>query len=101
VYETDGEIVVRVEIAGMNENDLNVELIGRTLIVSGHRQDQAGRTKLAYQRMEILYGEFRTEVHLPWSVNAAGVDATYHNGLLTVVLPKANTLRVPISEATD
>jgi HSP20 family protein len=101
VYETGSEIVVRVEIAGMNERELNVELVGRTLIVSGHRVDHTGRAKLAYQRMEILYGEFRTEVHLPWAANASAVDATYDNGLLTVVLPKASTLHVPISEATD
>jgi len=101
VYETGSEVVVRVEIAGMSEQELSVELVGRTLIVSGHRVDHAGRAKLAYQRMEILYGEFRTEVRLPWAVDAAAVDATYDNGLLTVVLPKANALHVPISEARD
>ena len=98
---TGNEIVVRVEIAGMSENELNVELVGRMLVVSGHRVDHAGRAKVAYQRMEILSGEFRTEVRLPWGVNATAVDATYDNGLLTIVLPKANRLHVPISEATD
>ena len=101
VYDTGDEIVVRVEIAGMGEAELHIELFRRTLIVSGHRVDHAGKTRLAYQQMEILYGEFRTEVRLPWSVNASAVEATYDSGLLTVVLPKAHTLHVPISEATD
>jgi HSP20 family molecular chaperone IbpA len=85
----------------MGEAHLHIELIRRTLIVSGHRVDHAGGTPLAYQQMEILYGEFRTEVRLPWSVSAKDVEATYDSGLLTIVLPKAHMLRVPISEATD
>ncbi len=101
VYETGSAIVVRIEIAGMGEEDLNIELLHRMLVVSGRRVDHADSRKLAYQQMEIFYGEFRTDVRLPWSVNSASVEATYSNGFLTVVLPKANALRVPVAEATD
>jgi HSP20 family protein len=96
VYETADAIVVRVEAAGMTEGDFNVDLVRRTLVINGRRQDRSP-SKLAYQQMEISYGEFRTEVLLPCSVNAAGVEATYRDGFLVVTLPKADVLRVPIS----
>ena len=101
VYETSGAIVVRVEIAGMDEGDFDIELTRRELTVSGRRTDHTGRTKLAYQQMEVLYGDFRTEVYLPWAVNTSAVEATYEKGFLTIVLPRADVLRVPISGTSD
>ena len=101
VYETSGALVVRVEIAGMSEDDFDIELMRRELIVSGRREDNASGTKLAYQQMEVFYGEFRTEVYLPWSVDVSAVEATYDDGFLTIMLPKVSVLRVPISEASD
>lgn len=101
VYETDTAIVVRVEIAGMNEDDFNIELVRRTLIVSGRRVDQASGAKLAYQQMEIMYGDFRTEVYLPWLINEAAVEATYRDGFLLIVLPKPKAFKVPIVNVVD
>ena len=101
VYETSGALIVRVEIAGMNEDDFDIALARRRLIVSGRRTDHTSSTKLVYQQMEVFYGEFRTEIYLPWSVDISLVEATYDDGFLTIVLPKAGVLRVPISEASD
>jgi len=92
---------VRVEIAGMSEDDFDIELMRRDLIVSGRREDNTSGTKLAYQQMEVFYGEFRTEVYLPWSVDVSAIEATYDDGFLTIMLPKASVLHVPISEASD
>ena len=101
VYETNGTIVVRVEIAGMNRGDFNIELVRRKLVVSGRREDHSGGTKRAYQQMEVLYGEFRTEVYLPCAVDSAKVEATYEDGFLVIVLPKAGRLRVPIHDVSN
>ncbi len=100
VYETADAVVVRVEVAGMTEGDFNIDLARRALIISGRRLDRSG-SKIAYQRMEISYGEFRAEVYLPWAVDAAGVEATYRDGFLLVTLPKANAQRVPISDVSS
>ena len=97
VYETADAIVVRVEAAGMTEGDFSVELARRVLVISGRRLDR-GSSKIAYQQMEISYGDFRTEVHLFTPVNAAAVEATYRDGFLVVTLPKAGVLRVPVSD---
>lgn len=95
VYETDLQIVVKVEIAGVNQDDIEISLANRRLVISGQRQDPAG--KLVYHNMEISYGEFRTEVRVDWALNEADVEATYENGFLFVRLPKAQEHRVPIS----
>ncbi len=97
VFETDACLVVKVEIAGMGEEDFSISLQGRDLVVSGHRRDPAD--KLAYQQMEIHYGDFETSVHLPWSVDASSVEATYEQGFLNIVLPRAKTRRVPVSHS--
>jgi HSP20 family protein len=87
VYETDCDITVKIEIAGVEEDDFAVHLDGRVLTVYGYRSDPAA--KLAYQQMEISYGEFRSQVYLPGQVEADGARAAYDDGFLYVVLPKA------------
>jgi HSP20 family protein len=94
VYETGDSAIVIVEIAGLSEGDYEISLTGRALVVSGERRDPA--EKLAYQQMEIRYGKFRTEVHLPWALDGTNHEATYENGLLKVSLRKAQTRRVPV-----
>jgi HSP20 family protein len=99
VYETADAMVVRVEIAGMTEGDFTIDLDRRTLVISGRRLDRSG-SKIAYQQMEVSYGEFRAEVYLPGAINQAAVEATYRDGFLMVTLPKAGARRVPVADLT-
>ena len=86
VYETEDMAVVRVELAGAHQEAFQVSFADQVLSVTGHRDDPAD--KLAYQQMEISYGEFRTDVFIPWQVNEDEIEATYEDGILTVQLPK-------------
>ena len=96
VYETDFYVVVKIEIAGLKPEDFTISLGHRVLAVRGSRQDPA--PKLAYQQMEINYGQFQTEVYLPWPINeSAETEATYEHGFLTICLPKAPVRRVPVT----
>jgi HSP20 family molecular chaperone IbpA len=99
VYETDTCVVVKVEIAGMEEADFSISLDSRRLLISGVRRDPAA--KLGYQQMEILYGHFETDVHLPRAIDEAGIEATYRNGFLSVILPKTKPRQVPIVSVED
>ena len=99
VYETDDSAVVIVDIAGLTEGDYEVSLSGRVLVISGERRDPA--EKLAYQQLEIRYGKFRTQVHLPWALDSAGQTATYENGFLKITLRKAHPRRVPVRVISD
>ncbi len=100
VYETDQHIVIRVEIAGMREEDFSISLDGRVLRISGMRDDSEG--KLAYQRMEISYGEFRLDIRLPYQVDEAEIEASYDRGFLSVQVPRQPARRqVPVTGADD
>jgi HSP20 family molecular chaperone IbpA len=99
VYETDTCVIVKVEIAGMEERDFAISLDARELTISGIRRDPA--SKLGYQQMEILYGHFETHVHLPWAIDPDQIEATYRNGFLQVQLPKAKPHQVPVTSADD
>jgi HSP20 family protein len=87
-YETDEAYIVRVEIAGMREEDFEVSLDNHTLHISGARPDLTKRR--AYHQMEICFGKFATTISLPGAVSLERSHAEYKNGFLTVVLPKEN-----------
>jgi HSP20 family molecular chaperone IbpA len=95
VYETDDCVVVKVEIAGMTEEDFAISLEGKKLIISGVRRDPAA--KLMYQQMEILYGNFETDVYLTRAIDEDEIEATYRNGFLSVRLPKLKPRQVPVA----
>ncbi len=99
VYETDENVVVRVEVAGMKETDLSVSLVDRMLVITGVRHDPS--PKVAYHQMEIRYGDFRTEVFLHWTVEQEDIVATYTDGFLQVTLPKVGARRVRVVQVND
>jgi HSP20 family molecular chaperone IbpA len=99
VYETDTCVVVKVEIAGMEEDDFSISLDSRRLVIGGVRRDPAA--KLGYQQMEILYGHFETDVHLPRAIEEEKIEATYQNGFLSVILPKAKPRQVQVVTTED
>jgi HSP20 family protein len=98
VFETEKHIVIRVEIAGMREEDFRISLDGRVLRIEGSRGDAV--EKLTYQRMEINYGDFALAVRLPYAVSQSEVEASYDRGFLSVSIPRQpQRRRIPISEA--
>lgn len=99
VYETDECVVVKVEVAGMEGDDFLISLDAKRLTIAGVRNDPTA--KLAYQQMEIFYGQFETDVILPWAIDQDRIEATYHNGFLVVRLPKAKPRQVPISSTEN
>jgi HSP20 family protein len=96
MYELENALVVRVEIAGMRENDFSIQLNGRLLSVRGTRQDITERK--AYHQMEIRFGEFSIELELPFHIETDRIQATYNNGFLKIVLPKALPRHISVSE---
>ncbi len=95
VFELEDRLVVMVEIAGMRDGEFNVVLQDRRLMISGVR-NRSARERMAYHQMEIRYGEFRTEVSLPWSVGRDSVTAIYRDGFLHVELPRARNQQIHI-----
>jgi HSP20 family protein len=94
VYETEDDVSVRVEVAGMKETDFAITLQDRYLAVRGLRADTSERR--AYHQMEIPFGEFITEVELPAAVSPEGIEASYRDGFLRIHLPKARPRQIKI-----
>jgi HSP20 family protein len=95
VYEHDNRLIVVVEIAGMRDNDFKVALHGQRLTINGTRERIAS-TECAYHQLEIPFGEFRTEVSLPWAVLRNDVTAIYRDGLLRIELTRAPAQKVHV-----
>lgn len=96
LYETEDAYVVRVEVAGMREDDFVLKLDGKMLTIRGTRSDTPERR--AYHQMEIRFGEFAIDLELPRPVLATGVEASYQDGFLQVLLPKMRPQRIRIQE---
>ncbi|MFM8320102.1 MAG: Hsp20/alpha crystallin family protein [Chloroflexota bacterium] len=96
VFETESAIIVRVEIAGMRQEDLAIELNGRLLTIRGVRQDINERR--AYHQMEIRFGEFSIDLELPAYVEVSQVQAIYTDGFLRLTLPKARPRQISIHD---
>ncbi len=95
--------VVKADLAGVGIQDVNLEIRGRTLIISGERRTQDTEARM-YQQIEIEHGPFRREIQLGVDVVAAQARATYEDGILRVELPVANSMQarqVPISASED
>ena len=86
--ETDSEFKVSAELPGLDENDVNVSLAHNVLTISGEKKDEHEEEKENFRRIERSYGSFKRSVALPEEVDPDNVEATFKNGVLTVVLPK-------------
>ncbi len=87
IYHTDKEVVVLMEIAGIPEAEIEVEVEGHSMIVRGRRKPTGGRPNRVYSQMEITHGRFQRELHLPSEVNAEAAKAVYSDGILEITLP--------------
>ena len=100
VEETDKEIVVRLELPGMQKEDCQITVDGNVLYVSGEKHAERSSHDSTYHVMERAYGSFQRTIALPRNVFADQAKASYKNGVMTVRLPKANGQKshaVPVS----
>lgn len=93
-YETEEAYIVRMEIAGVREEDFEVTLENDTLLIMGSRSEQPERR--AYHQMEIRFGKFATAVGLPGPINVDEAQAEYKDGFLTIILPKAKPNHIKV-----
>jgi HSP20 family protein len=86
--ETDGAIEVRVDMPGMEAKDIDIQVNGNLLTISGERKEEREEKGKTYHRIERRTGSYSRSMTLPCPVNEEAVDAQYKNGILTVTLPK-------------
>lgn len=93
VMVSDDRLIVVVEIAGMRNGEFHVTFAHQRLTISGVRPSRE-QEPAAYHQLEVRYGEFRTDVILPWAVDQDHIVAHYEDGFLQVELPRAKPHRV-------
>src|SRR5574337_154568 len=89
VYETPDEIVVKMSISGTKSEDIQVAFSDEILTISGYRNDTSPHEKTCFYQVEIRYGYFERSVFIPKPIDTNNILATYKDGFLQVILPKA------------
>jgi HSP20 family protein len=89
VSESDGEVTVKMEIPGVEKDQVQLTVADDTLTVRGESRKETEEKKKHYYRQEIRYGSFQRTVALPVEVDAAKASAKLKNGRLEITLPKS------------
>jgi HSP20 family protein len=93
VKETDQALTFYVEVPGMRQEDIDVELVGDVLTIRGKREFSEEEKREDYVRIERSYGSFQRSFTIGVPVKADEISATYRDGILTVVVPKADEVK--------
>jgi HSP20 family protein len=88
VYEDEHNIVLKVEVPGIDEKDIDIRLENNTLVVRGERKFENEEKEENFHRVERRYGSFVRTFTLPNTVNAENVKADYDKGVLRITLEK-------------
>ncbi len=91
-WETAFSVVIRLEIPGTDEHDLSVDIRGHVLRIRGVKRSGGAQEGRHYHLMERAYGRFERSLRLPRGVDPDQAEISCRNGVLTVILPKTDTL---------
>lgn len=84
----DGQLIT-AEMPGVNPDDLNIDVTGDALSISGERKQEEVGKEVRYHRRERSFGSFSRTVQLPFMVDTDKVEASFQNGILQIYLPRA------------
>src|SRR3954467_11573578 len=105
VYVTDGGLVVKVELAGMRSEHLEITVEGNRLRISGTRPDGCRSPKCSFLVMEINYGPFESVLELPAGYDLGQAKAAYLNGFLRIDVPliqrSSSSANVPVADGNQ
>jgi HSP20 family protein len=91
-WETALSVVIRLEIPGMNEDDLAIDIHANVLRIRGEKRSGVVQEGRRYHLIERAYGHFERSIPLPHGVDQHKAEVSYRDGVLTVILPKTDTL---------
>src|SRR6266403_4040639 len=88
IYEDEHNIILKIEVPGIDEKDIDVRIQNNTLTVHGERKIEKEEKEENFRRVERQYGSFTRTFALPTTVDAEKVSANYDKGILKIALPK-------------
>jgi HSP20 family protein len=89
VLETPDKYILRIELPGVGKENISIELAGNRLRLYGERLAESEPALAAYHSIERVHGLFERTFTLPGEVDPDGAEASYSDGILEIVLPKA------------
>jgi len=89
IAEHDDQFVVKVELPGVNKDEVKITLENNILTIRGEKKQEKETKKENYHRVERSYGSFQRSFTLPTTVKSDKIDAVYKDGILQIALPKA------------
>lgn len=104
VKETDKEITITAELPGLEKKDISITHTDNALVIEGEKKYEKKEEKEKVHVMESAYGSFRRVIALPQEIDFSKINATFKNGVLTIVLPKTekaqqNVRKIEVKEA--
>ena len=95
VFARDQDLVVRVELAGVGREDVDITFSGGVLTVSGERRSELNEDEVSFYVRERFYGVFRRTMTLPPGVDESKIDAEFYNGLVEITIRGAAAAAAP------
>jgi HSP20 family protein len=93
MYEKEGSYIVKAEIPGMKEEDIDVSISGDRLAIKGEKKTEQEVNEDNYYRRERSYGSFTRYLDLPPDVEPENIEASYENGILEITVPKSSEVK--------
>ena len=100
IMEKDGNLILRAELPGLDEKEIDLKLEGNILTIKGERKMENEDEKGKYHRIESYYGSFTRSFRLPDTVDYEKISAEYKNGVLKVTIPQKPEVKpreIPVS----
>ena len=88
VYEDEHKVTLKLEIPGVNQDDLDIRVENQTLTIRGERKFEKEEKEENFHRIERRYGSFARSFTLPTTIDTESVNANYENGVLKIELSK-------------
>ncbi len=93
LYQNDNEVVVKASLPGLKAEDVQISVTADLLTLRGEFKDESEKKEATYHIREHRYGSFERSVMLPTSVQTDKAKADFENGILTITLPKAESVK--------
>ena len=102
IYETDTDVILHIELAGIDKNSLHIVFEHGQLFLWGKRAFEKSTHPVKIHRMERMYGTFQRIFRIPALIKTQAITASYERGILQIVLPKqhsrnAEPINIPIT----
>jgi HSP20 family protein len=88
VEETDKEIVVKADLPGVDPKDVDISVVGGSLVLKGEKKEERAEKKKGYHRIERFGGQFYREIPIPAETDPDKIAATSCKGVITITIPK-------------